>query len=195
MSSSESFFSEIPAAPAEPEWDPMSQPEWLRVPHEVAPVTVGATAVVASNDRFAIVVGPLAVYDRGLLLDLTLIRNPWSETADDRKLILGQIGPHNDADGFRSGIRWADGRTARSDRRHIDVDEGRNASMVNWGGGGSNDASRTEWWVWPLPDRGDLELITQFPAGGIPETAYVLDGDAIRAAAKAAQPIWTAPPT
>lgn len=192
---SDQFFTPLDHEPEpEPQWDPLSQPDWQRVPYEVAPSPAGEGAVVARSERFAITLAPLVVYDRGLLLELTLIRNPWGD-ADTQRLMTAQHGPHGRSDGgFRAGLRWADGRVARSDdRRALWSDTPPLASMITRGGGGSSDASGSAWWVWPLPEAGDLELVVEFADGGIAETTTTLSGDAIRAAASRATPIWSAP--
>ncbi len=62
--------------------------------------------------------------------------------------------------------------------------------LEDHGGGGTVWETQSEYWAWPLRDGGDVQLVVEWPAYGIPETAVTLDGAAIAAAARRAQPLF-----
>jgi hypothetical protein len=62
--------------------------------------------------------------------------------------------------------------------------------MDSAGSTGSDTQAQQTFWVWPVPDHGDVVLVCEWPAAGIAETRLVLDGDHLRAAAARAEPVW-----
>jgi hypothetical protein len=46
-------------------------------------------------------------------------------------------------------------------------------------------------WVWGLPPAGDLFVVCEWPAVGVPVSRFATDGDTIRAAAEHSSKLWT----
>ena len=63
------------------------------------------------------------------------------------------------------------------------------------GGSGSDDEATQDFWVWPLPEAGDITLVCEWPAYGIPESSAKLEGQFLRDAASRSRPVWTDEPT
>ncbi len=99
--------------------------------------------------------------------------------------------------GPRIGVRFANGQSA-GDRlvSMFDVakdDDGvpTQPVIVGGGGGGGGGHFRFEYWVFPLPAAGPLEVFAEWSVVGLAEMKVVLDGDAVRDAAQRATVIWS----
>jgi len=89
---------------------------------------------------------------------------------------------------FRYGLRRSDGTKVTSVDRICGISvPGSGLWRIARGPSGS------VCWTWPLPPDGPLELVCEWPAGGIPVTAIELDGTAIRAAGLRATPLPPVP--
>jgi hypothetical protein len=62
--------------------------------------------------------------------------------------------------------------------------------MDSGAGGGSDSDASQQFWIWPIPETGDLTLVCEWPAYGIPESRLTIDGDVIRDAAARSLPVW-----
>jgi hypothetical protein len=60
------------------------------------------------------------------------------------------------------------------------------------GGGGTTHSQFFRWWVWPLPPKGPLEFVCQWPMYGITETRVGVDAQLILDAAQRAVRLWPA---
>jgi hypothetical protein len=109
----------------------------------------------------------------------------------------GRRAPGADDDGWRFGVRFADGRKATTFGRHLADLHTRPESPVllpRGGGAGSTEAHQ-ELWLWPLPPPGPLTFACAWPALELPETLHELDAGPIRAAADRAVTLWPETPT
>jgi hypothetical protein len=95
-------------------------------------------------------------------------------------------------------VRFADGREAvqndetglRSGRGPMLVITG---SQNSYGGPDDPEDVRLTLWIWPLPPPGPVAVTCSWPNRGLHHAGFVLDGDAIQAAASQAQPFWPEP--
>jgi hypothetical protein len=60
------------------------------------------------------------------------------------------------------------------------------------GGGGSAHSQFLRWWAWPLPPKGPLEFVCQWPMYGIAETRVGIDAQLILDAAQRSIQLWPA---
>jgi hypothetical protein len=58
------------------------------------------------------------------------------------------------------------------------------------GGGGSTHSQFFQWWAWPLPPKGRLEFICEWPMYGIAETKVGIDAQLILDAAQRSIRLW-----
>ena len=95
-------------------------------------------------------------------------------------------------------VRFADGREAAQDDE-TGLHSGRGPMLVVTGSqissGGPDDPEdvRLTLWIWPLPPPGPVTVTCSWPSRGLHDARLVLDGDAIQAAARRAQPFWPEP--
>jgi len=60
------------------------------------------------------------------------------------------------------------------------------------GGGGTSHSQFLRWWAWPLPPKGPLEFLCQWPMYGIAETRVGIDAQLILDAARRSVRLWPA---
>jgi hypothetical protein len=97
----------------------------------------------------------------------------------------------------RVGIRFSNGHTAGT-KEHASFDTPRDVDgvptepvIVEGGFNGSGGNVRFQYWVFPLPTPGPLEVFAEWTHAGIEETSIVLSGDDIRNAAQRAIVLWS----
>jgi hypothetical protein len=97
---------------------------------------------------------------------------------------------------LRFGIQFSDGRKATNLPGRLPFSGDPQAvpdGPVLWpgGGGGGGGRWRHDFWVWPLPPKGALAFVCEWPAAGIPETSSEIDSAVVRDAAADAMPLWS----
>lgn len=193
------FFESIPLPePPEPEGP---RPEWLEPPESEIPVSLGIDVALAVGDKAAIYISRPVVYSTGLVFDVVTIRRATNvdsmmtrEYGHFRPPPAGQDVP---AEFLRFGVELSDGRRF-SNIGSFPVGaagpEGEPAAvLLQRGGSGGGSRYQQEWWLWPIPAAGDVTLVCEWPAFGIPESRATLSGDAVRRAAAQARAIWPLP--
>ena len=63
--------------------------------------------------------------------------------------------------------------------------------IVGGGGGGGGGHFRFEYWVFPLPTPGRLEVFAEWPLAGMEETSVVISGDDVLDASRRAIILWS----
>lgn len=185
------FFEELPPVDP-PELCRYVEPEWRRVPREFVPVGVPAGRLVFRSPDIAVVLGGLEVYPTGFTMSVTATRHPEAAPTCEPTLIdaLHGRGTGDPGELLRLGVLLGDGRRA-SYRESAEGGPGApEASITARGGGGSSETASAEYFVWPVPESGDVTLMFLWPAAGMQETSVVLPGDDLRAAASSAVEIW-----
>jgi hypothetical protein len=66
-------------------------------------------------------------------------------------------------------------------------------SQTSSGGPDDPEDVRLTLWIWPLPPPGPVTVTCSWPSRGLHDARLVMDGDAIQAAARLAQPFWSEP--
>jgi hypothetical protein len=99
---------------------------------------------------------------------------------------------------LRFRIRFSDGREAAQDDE-AGLRSGRGPMLIvggsesSYGGPDSREDARLTLWAWPLPPSGPVTLTCSWPRHGLRDASVQLDGEAIRAAARQAEPFWPVP--
>lgn len=83
----------------------------------------------------------------------------------------------------------SDGRKVVSDRPHGES-EPTGPILRPRGGGGTSHSQFLRWWAWPLPPKGPLEFVCQWPMYGIAETRVGMDAQLILDAARRSVRLW-----
>lgn len=95
---------------------------------------------------------------------------------------------------FRFGAQYADRRRVAISDFPVDrpsAERGADGLVLRpMLGGGGRFHRHWDFYLWPLPPRGRLTLVADWPAEGIPETYTELDAGEIRAAASRAVVVW-----
>lgn len=197
---STSFFGPDPDLP-EPEPGPRT-PAWFGPPSDEIPAMLAAPVRLATTQHAAVMLIGAHVHREGveLRIERRLRRRDLDATGWHR--LLGSMGGHwspEPTEGrMRFGVVLADGtRIVDSDAWTPDRDPFERPDgpvlRANGGGGGGGEheyAMSDGLWLWPLPPEGPLELVVQWADAGIGETRTTLDGTAIVALARAAEPLW-----
>ena len=97
----------------------------------------------------------------------------------------------------RLGIRFSNGQSAGSAPQSMfevaKDEEGvpTQPVIVGGGGGGGGGHFRFEYWVFPLPTPGRLEVFAEWPLAGMEETSVVISGDDVLDASRRAIILWS----
>jgi hypothetical protein len=94
------------------------------------------------------------------------------------------------SDGRRAAARGFPPRTGTPEGGAVAPDDPEYVRLWPTFGGGGRFHRRWEFYLWPLPPRGRLTLVADWPAEGIPETYTELDAGDLRAAAARAVVVW-----
>lgn len=194
------FFPDIPAAPAEPE--ETLQPEWLSAPDDVLPGVVPMELVIGRSEQAAVMLTGMRAFPTGVAMTLHVR----TRVRLGRRLDLNAEvfdGPYRHdqdeawgRDRFKWGFVFSDGRRVTSVDpwpASFDPDHVPDRPVLAGGGGGGGDHSvRRDYWLWPLPPLGTLEVVCQWPMLGIGTTTNIIDADQIQTAAARAKPVWPA---
>lgn len=176
-------------------------PPWVHAPSGVLPGSVPLDLVLVRTDHVAVCLTRLAAYPEGFELDLITMASIDREDLDPH--LFGRPGMRGRAlrgdleagagippEMLRFGIEFADGTKATNTAGRIrGPHEGPPPGPVltPGGGGGGGGNWRQTIWVWPLPPRGRLTFVCEWPAGDIPLTRHELDAQPILDAANRAQ--------
>jgi hypothetical protein len=159
------------------------QPSHLGPPQGwVLPTVLPAVRVLARSDNARIALVGVRCWPDGVSMDLHLMR---------RQLTNG------DADewGFRFGVMTSEGRRAAAREfppgpRPAPAQDGSEPVLRPIFGGGGRFHRRWEFYLWPLPPKGRLTMVADWPAEGIREMYTELDAGDIRSAAARAVVVW-----
>lgn len=193
-------FFELPER--DPEEDDLEPDDPYDIPR-AAPWIAGIVPlelVVARSDEAAVVASRIAAHPDGFELTLNSYIRP---SASRRRLRRHHPMWSHDLDPsdpipdtfLRFGLAWPDGgRATNLDRwgrpwHDADATEPEH-SLEEQGGGGSDDEYTEQYWCRPLPTEGELHLVVEWPAYGIPETSAALDAALFTEAAARARPVW-----
>ncbi len=188
-------FFEIPPRPddelAPPEEEELPEPRWLggALPLE---------DLIAVSEQAAVGVRGIVAYRDGFRLELLA----WLRQPPPRRRRRWMPGSHIVVDSHHHAGLWQEDGTVSPSfvRFGIQFADGGRVTNVDdalgWpdatepmhglesrGGSSSDDQADQEYWVWPVPETGDLDLVCEWPAYGIPESRLTVNGDDLRAAA------------
>ena len=180
------FFDDVPAPVPEPLWrhhHPWDPPE-----AEFAGIVPIDATLLGRSDRTAVAITGLAAFSSGFEIQLIARFRP--DDGDE-----GGLGGARHS--FRFGLQLPDGRKVfgqhgrRPPRGHDTEPEG--PLLQAFAGGGTPFSFLSRWWAWPLPPKGALEFVAEWPDLGLPESRVSLDAGMIRDAAERALRLWPEP--
>lgn len=197
------------AGPAEPPPARRTLPEWFHPARNIMPAALPVNRLLVRRPELAVFVSLLQVYPRGFEFDVNVLRRRTGpggfDTVKDSPF-AGRLPPQpnplgvggDEGRGFLNlGVRYADGRSAVSEGRvrppFADVDPPTPPVISPGSGRGMPGEWRQRFWVWGLPEAGDIEIVYSWPAEEVAESVLGLDGDAVREAAQRAVTLWQEP--
>ena len=181
------------AGTPEPQAGRRTLPEWFHPARNVMPAALPIDRLLLRRPELAVFVSLLQVYPRGFEFDVNVLQR---RTADGGFDTLAP-GAAEHGSLLNLGVRYADGRSAVSDGRlrppFGDADPP-TPPVISPRGGGSSPGERWQsFWVWGLPEAGDIEIVYSWSAEEVSESVLSLDGDAVREAAQRAVTLWEEP--
>ncbi len=183
-----------------PEREVREQPvaEWWWAPRDELGEETALDQVIAESDKARVTLRSLVVYSNGFELR---ILGEWVEGALD--VFMHTIVEPQSDQFLRLGVEFADGRRATNmdyandDDDDADEDEDDTPPEKPFMGTGLpqhfNQVGHSEpgpLWVWGLPPEGDLFVVCEWPAVGVPVSRIAIDGNTVRAAAERSLKLW-----
>ncbi|HVV18755.1 MAG TPA: hypothetical protein VHF06_04920 [Pseudonocardiaceae bacterium] len=149
----------------------------------VLPTVLPSVRLLARSANARIALVGLRCWPDGVSMDLQLM-------CRERRA----AGDHADHWAFRFGAQYADRRrVAVGDHpvlRRTTIQSSDGLVLRPTIGGGGRFHRSWGFYLWPLPPKGRLTLVVDWPAEGIPETYTELDAGEIRSAAARAVVMW-----
>jgi len=166
-----SEFFEPPPPPPEPP-EEHRQPEWFGPPDNVLGVVVPLDVTLARTSELALAVRGAVAYPTGIEFDVCLLlREPMQDPFDWHPFHRPREGSELPPEILRLGVQFADGAKATNlgmpffpqgpDERPP------GPILMPRGGGGGGRRWDVSFWLWPLPPRGELTLVCEWPVRAV----------------------------
>jgi hypothetical protein len=183
-----------PCVPAEPAGGSARDlPEWYMPPEMIGGYVTGPI-VIARSDGLVVAARQVLAFPVGVQIEI--------EAHGWRALDVGAISTsqqeHGNGADLRFSLRFSDGSEAvQDDEAGLRSGSGptlvtRGSECSSSGGLDKREDVRLTLWAWPLPPSGPVTLTCSSPRYGLSDASILLDADAIRAAARRAEPFWPA---
>ncbi len=165
-------------------------PEWHMPPPMIGGQVTGP-ALIERSDGYVVAVRQVLAYPVGVEIEVEAHArgaSPGGEVPPEPMTFSGQSD-------LRFRIEFADGTEVLQDD-DAGLRTGRGPTLVvsssesSSGGPDGHEDVRLSLWLWPLPPPGRFTLACSWPSRAVRGAGLVLDADAIRAAAREAQPFW-----
>jgi hypothetical protein len=205
-----SFFEDLPAPPERPRMTKHVPPVWAAPPSDELPAVVSVGQFLQRTPRLVMAVKSVEVFSTGCAIEVVWTVRRGSETDQEWGAVTeacfnrpsyrygAQAGSGG---GLRFGVGYPDGRKATADGvrpwgpEGAGIPEGPVLMPAGGGGGSGSDdsvSSASRFWLWPLPQDGDLRIVAQWSDLGMDEQSVLLSGEALAAAGENVQKYWTA---
>jgi hypothetical protein len=172
------FFDDVPRRDEDVWEQPRRQAAWVGPPENVTGGTAILDRVLVNTGDTAVVLRSAEAFPTGVVLRVAAIRRPVAKLRDTFA-------------GFRFGIGLPDGRNLVAD--HWEDDGHPTARLSSRGGSHGPLALDYDYWLWPLPAEGPLQIAVEWPDQGIEETVVEIDSAPLREAAGRAVELWPDP--
>jgi hypothetical protein len=175
--------------PPPPEVQDYVQPEWMGPRENEVGVAGPLQLLLARTDEVAVTVQGGAAYSNGFEFRLVVRKRKF----DPEFIDPFGFGPRRSAgeELLRFGVQLADGRKATlHSRRPPDDADAAQPRLMQRGSSGGGRTWDMGLWLWPLPPRGPLAFVCEWPSEGIPLTRAEIDANDIVEAAARVETLW-----
>lgn len=188
------FFDEVAlrdGRPATPEVQTVQPPHLGPPQGSVLPTLLPSVRVLGRSDNARLALVGLRCWPQGVSFDVQLMCRQVPGPTQARN------GNGEQEWAFRFGVLFSDGRRAAAtgfpSHGRQPVEDSADPPQVRlWPvfGGGGRFHRRWEFYLWPVPPKGRLTMVADWPGEGIPETYTELDAGDIRSASARAVVVW-----
>jgi hypothetical protein len=170
------FFDDVPRRD-EHLWEVRRrQAEWVGPPENIIGGTAILDRVLVNSGAAAVVLGGAEAFPTGVILRVGAMRRPAPKLRDTYEHL-------------RFGVGLPDGRNLVAG--HCDDDEREpSARLMPRGGSHGPLMLSRDYWLWPLPPEGPLQIAVEWTDEGIDETVVAIDSAPLREAAGRAVELW-----
>ncbi|MDI2035867.1 hypothetical protein [Paenarthrobacter nitroguajacolicus] len=195
-----SFFDDLPEPPARLRSAQPALPEWAGPPSDELPGIVAVGDFVLRGPNAVVALKMVEVFSTGCLLDLVWSVRRSDESDQEWRDVMERTFQRPDRPGIMIGAALPDGRKAFSGRSapspFDDPDAVTGPVLVHRGGGGGSAGDEqaegsARYWLWPLPEGGDLQLVAKWDDLGLPEGTVVIPGEPLARARSEVRGYWS----
>jgi hypothetical protein len=188
--------------PLEPPRERPPRPPWTGERDAVVGKTVALNLVIGRSDKAALWIPAITAFLDGFEFEIAM-RYRLEGEFDHPLLLVHHRRREASAEGLdpgllRLGVQFSDGRKATNvdslmpfpmPREPDEPPEG--PVLLERDGSGGAGRWHQGFWVWPLPPRGPLAFVCEWPAADISETRNEIDSALVRDAAADAIMLWS----
>jgi len=152
-------------------------------PVNFVPVALPDVVVLARTPVAAVYASGFDVFPQGLRFGLVALARPDEVARWERAQGWRPAGE------LRFGVLLPDGTKLFGDA-NPGIPQQQGAQLVAQGGGGNPVSQRMQYWLWPLPPAGPIELVCSWPQYDIDEARGVLNTGDLTRIASGARELW-----
>jgi hypothetical protein len=197
------FFDSFPAPEPPPPFRRVQPPQWVEPGPNIMPGTLAVDGVLLHTPDVGVQADGFRVYPYGFRFDVTVLikQNEGDDPIEDPFATHPQFRAHqktktDQAEALLVGVEFPNGRgaTIHSLHRPGDGSQPPEPPVIGFNGGnGGGGHWENKFWVWNLPEAGDVSIVYSWLARSVPESRLTLDGNALRAAAARSVVLWPEP--
>jgi hypothetical protein len=157
------------------------------------PGVVALELVLARSEQAAVYIGRCSAYPTGLELEVRVLVRAGADALDPSlNGVYHRPGRSSTYEGMlRFGIAFSDGRKATNVGGYAPgPNEPTDPVLWGMGGGGGGGRWRQDFWLWPLPPRGPVGFVCEWPVAGIPLSRKEVDAQMLLDAAARARVLF-----
>lgn len=166
---------------------------WVGPPDHVLATVAPLSMILARTDDMVVALVGVYVYFDSFAFTISVRTKPGTEV-DISHAFRGRYAGVAAQDQLRIELAFSDGsRVTDSDYpfRPSEVQDPPVRVLRPMGGGGQSYRADQDFWSWPLPSPGSLDLLCQWESQGIPITSCSTDATPILEASHKALRLWT----
>ncbi|MEV7663058.1 hypothetical protein [Paenarthrobacter sp. NPDC089316] len=193
-----SFFDDLPEPSPWQRQPQPTRPEWSGPPSEELPGIVPVGDFVLRGPHAVLALKLVEVFSTGCLLDLVWSVRRSAESGQEWRDVMERTFQRPGLPGIMMGAALPGGAKAfAADPSMVEGSEAVAGPVLVYRGGGGGSAGgehvegSAQFWLWPLPVEGDLQLVAKWDDFGLGEASLVVPGDALARARDDVRRYWS----